>query len=48
MSPDTRDYYLNRFAVTKSVKSPSDYDKAFVKSAKMEKMFYEMGGLLTV
>ena len=48
MSPDTRDYYLNRFAVTKSVKSPSDYDKAFVNSAKMEKMFYEMGGLLTV
>jgi imidazolonepropionase-like amidohydrolase len=47
-SPDSRDFYLNLFARLKSAKAPSDYDKAFANNAKMEKMFYEMGGLLTV
>jgi enamidase len=48
MSPDTRDYYLKNFAAIKSAIIPWDYDKAFINSAKMEKLFYEMGGLLTV
>lgn len=47
MSPDTRDYYLKNFALVKST-TPGDRDKAFVKNAKMEKLFYDMGGLLTV
>lgn len=47
MSPDTRDYYLKNFALVKSA-MPGDRDKAFVKNAKMEKLFYDMGGLLTV
>lgn len=48
MSPDTRDFYLQRFVSVKSAASSIDWDKAFVKGAKMEKMFYDMGGLLTV
>ena len=48
MSPDTRDYYLKNFAAIKSAKTPWDYDKAFSNNAKTEKMFYDMGGLLTV
>ncbi|MEJ8817260.1 amidohydrolase family protein [Lacibacter sp. H407] len=48
MSPDTRDYYLQRLATIKSAKGPTPYDKAFATTAKMEKLFYEMGGLLTV
>ena len=48
MSPDTRDFYLKRFAATKSAKTPYDRDAAFGKAAKMEKMFSDMGGLLTV
>jgi imidazolonepropionase-like amidohydrolase len=48
MSPDTRDFYLQRLAIVKSTASFIDWDKAFVNAAKMEKMFYEMGGLLTV
>jgi imidazolonepropionase-like amidohydrolase len=48
MSPDTRDFYLKRLVATKSVKGLTDYDKAFAKAAKMEKLFYDMGGLLTV
>ena len=47
-SPDSRDFYLKLFARIKSAKAPSDDDKAFSNNAKMEKMFYEMGGLLTV
>ena len=47
-SPDSRDFYLKLFARIKSAKAPSDDDKVFVNNAKMEKMFYEMGGLLTV
>jgi len=48
MSPDTRDFYLNRLVATKSAKGPTDFDKAFAKASKMEKIFYDMGGLLTV
>ena len=48
MSPDTRDYYLKRLVSAKSAKAPTDMDKAFAKTAQMEKMFYDMGGLLTV
>lgn len=48
MSPDTRDFYLQRLATTKSAKGPTAYDKAFANASKMEKMFYNMGGLLSV
>jgi imidazolonepropionase-like amidohydrolase len=48
MSPDTRDAYLKISAIIKSAKNPAGEDKAFTKMAKMEKMFYERGGLLTV
>lgn len=48
MSPDTRDFYLKRIVSTKSAKGPTDWDKAFAKAAKMEKLYYDMGGLLTV
>ena len=48
MSPDTRDFYLRVYVMLKSAKSPNDQEKAFVKTAKMEKLFYDMGGLLTV
>jgi imidazolonepropionase-like amidohydrolase len=48
MSPDTRDHYLKRLAIIKSVQGPTDMDKAYVNGAKMEKLFHDMGGLLTV
>ena len=48
MSPDTRDFYLKMLANTKSSPGSTEFDKAFVKGARMEKMFYDMGGLLTV
>jgi imidazolonepropionase-like amidohydrolase len=48
MSPDTRDFYLRIYTVLKSAKSPNDEEKAIAKAAKMEKTFYDMGGLLTV
>lgn len=48
MSPDTRDFYLKMLTNIKSAIGPTDFDKAFVKGAKMEKLFYDMGGLLTV
>lgn len=48
MSPDTRDFYLKMLTNIKSTPGPTDFDKAFVKGAKMEKLFYDMGGLLTV
>ena len=47
-SPDSRDFYLKLFTRIRSAKAPSDDDKAFANNAKMEKMFYDMGGLLTV
>lgn len=48
MSPDTRDFYFKRLVTIKSAKAPTDMDKAFSNSARMEKLFYDMGGLLTV
>ena len=48
MSADTRDYYFKRIVSTKSTKGPNDWDLAFPKGAKMEKLFHDMGGLLTV
>ncbi|MEO7539698.1 MAG: amidohydrolase family protein, partial [Pyrinomonadaceae bacterium] len=48
LSPDTRDFYLSTFSRIKSAKSPSENDRAFANNTKMEKMFYDMGGLLTV
>ncbi|MEP7376450.1 MAG: amidohydrolase family protein [Chitinophagaceae bacterium] len=48
MSPDARNFYLQRFVAVKSATSFTDWDKAFLKDAKMEKLFYDMGGLLTV
>jgi hypothetical protein len=48
MSTDTRDFYLKRLVTIKSAKGPTDFDKAFAKATKMEKLFYDMGGLLTV
>ena len=48
MSPDTRDYYLKLLIFIKSTKAPTDMDKAFAKNVKMEKLFHDMGGLLTV
>jgi imidazolonepropionase-like amidohydrolase len=48
MSTDARDFYLQRFVAAKSAKGPADWDNAFVNDAKMEKLFYDMGGLLTV
>lgn len=49
MSPDTRDFYLRRVASLQRVaKPPWDFDGVFAKTTKMEKMFHDMGGLLTV
>ena len=48
MSPDTRDFYLQRLTAAKSAKGPTVYDKAYANATKMEKMFYDMGGLLSV
>lgn len=45
-SPDARDYYLRYLAFTKSRKGPTDEDKAYINTSKMEKMFYDLGGLL--
>jgi imidazolonepropionase-like amidohydrolase len=48
MTNDARDYYLRQFVRAKSAKAPTDRDNAFNNSAKMEKLFADMGGLLTV
>ena len=48
MSPDTRDSYLKLSAIVKSAKTSAEGDSVSTKTAKMEKMFYDMGGLLTV
>lgn len=48
MSPDTRNFYEKMLAYIKATSGPTDFDRAFVKGAKMEKLFYDMGGLLTV
>ncbi len=47
-STDNREYYLNRLAMIKSAPGPTRDDSLFANNAKMEKMFYDMGGLLTV
>lgn len=48
MSPDTRDYYFKQLISIKSAKAPTEIDKAFASNTRMEKLFYDMGGLLTV
>jgi imidazolonepropionase-like amidohydrolase len=49
MSPDTRDHYLTNYAISYI---PKSFDKTiadyWTNGTKMEKMFYNMGGLLTV
>ncbi|MEO6870334.1 MAG: amidohydrolase family protein [Ginsengibacter sp.] len=52
-SPDNRDYYLKQYAHIESMKATSPQvgtmlNTAFTNNAKMEKMFYDMGGLLSV
>ena len=47
-APDSREYYLKEFAKNKSTGLDVEFDKMFIKAAKMEKMFYDAGGLLTV
>lgn len=52
-SPDNRDYYLKQYARIESMKVTSPQvgtmlNNAFTNNAKMEKMFYDMGGLLSV
>lgn len=51
-SPDNRDFYLKEFASIESRKARSVQfstllNNAFTNNAKMEKMFYDMGGLLS-
>jgi imidazolonepropionase-like amidohydrolase len=48
MSPDTRDFYLKMSAIVKATQTPAEGSKGLLKMAKMEKMFYDMGGHLTV
>src|SRR4030095_425168 len=48
MSPDAKDEYLKRLKVIKSRNAPTNSDKRFLNNAKMEKQFYDAGGLLTV
>ncbi|MBS1735844.1 MAG: amidohydrolase family protein [Bacteroidetes bacterium] len=52
-SPDNRDYYLKQFAFIESLKATTPQvatmlNNAFTNNARMEKMFYDMGGLLSV
>ena len=52
-SPDNRDFCLKEFSSIESLKATTPQiaakmDKAFTNSAKMEKMFYDMGGLVSV
>ena len=46
-APDNRDAYLKALSKILSRKSPTDFDKAYQNAAKMEKLFYDMGGLVT-
>jgi len=48
MSPDARNNYFKILLGIKSRKAPTNSDKAFLNNAKMEKQFYDAGGLLTV
>jgi enamidase len=52
-SPDNRDYFLKEFADIESLKATSPQvntmmNKAFTNNAAMEKMFYDMGGIVSV
>ena len=47
-SPDNRDLYLKVFSQIKSGVAPTDDDKAYANNVILEKMFSDMGGLLTV
>lgn len=47
-SPDNRDLYLKVFTQIKSAVAPTDDDRAYANNVIMEKMFSDMGGLLTV
>ncbi len=52
-SPDNKDFYLKGFASIESLKATTPQvatmlNNAFTNNAKMEKMFYDMGGLLSV
>jgi imidazolonepropionase-like amidohydrolase len=47
-SPDNREFFLKLFAYIKSAKGPTDFDRAYVKNAKLQKMYFDMGGLLAV
>lgn len=48
MAPDNRDAFLKLFTAAKARRAPDAVDKGFINSAKMEKMYYDLGGLLTV
>lgn len=48
MTPEARDYYFKRLIGRFGVKAPTLSDSAFIAYAKMEKQFYDAGGLLTV
>lgn len=47
-SPDSKAFYLNMLSMIKFAKGPTLDDSVFANNAKMEKMFYDMGGLITV
>ncbi|MDI3320902.1 amidohydrolase family protein [Pinibacter soli] len=47
-SPDSKNYYLEQLKDIKPEQGPSGMDSVFNTNAKLEKKFYDMGGLLTV
>jgi imidazolonepropionase-like amidohydrolase len=47
-SPTNKEYYLNMLSRIKSSPGPTLDDSVFANNAKMERLFYDMGGLLTV
>jgi hypothetical protein len=48
LAPQFREDYLKRFITITSSNNPTSIDTAFPIFAKMEKLFYDAGGLLTV
>jgi imidazolonepropionase-like amidohydrolase len=48
MAPDTRDYYLKRLIGRFAIQAPTTADSSFKNLARMEKLFSDAGGLLTV
>lgn len=48
MAPDNREAFLKLSAAIKARRAPDFVDKGLINSAKMEKMYYDLGGLLTV